>query len=71
MVSSAWRIALLGAVAPVLAAPTARDTITYTSYDDRTAAVQEAFDRGWNGYYTYAFPHDELAPLSKSYLDDL
>ncbi|KAK6206634.1 glycosyl hydrolase 47 [Pestalotiopsis sp. IQ-011] len=70
MVSSAWRIALLGAVAPVLAAPTARDTITYTSYADRTAAVQEAFDRGWNGYYTYAFPHDELAPLSKSYLDD-
>ena len=27
---------------------------------NRAAAVKEAFDFSWNGYYTYAFPNDEL-----------
>ncbi|KAF2136151.1 glycoside hydrolase family 47 protein [Aplosporella prunicola CBS 121167] len=35
----------------------------------RAAAVKEAFDFAWNGYYTYAFPHDELHPVSWGYGD--
>lgn len=31
--------------------------------------MQEAFDRAWNGYYTYAFPHDSLTPLTESFED--
>ena len=31
---------------------------------DRAAAVKEAFEHAWNGYYTYAFPSDELLPIS-------
>lgn len=71
MRSSTWSVALLGSAAQVLAAPTARDAPTYTGVPERAAAVQEAFDRAWNGYYTYAFPHDSLAPLSESYADGL
>lgn len=29
-------------------------------------AVKEAFDFAWNGYYTYAFPNDELHPVSRT-----
>ena len=32
---------------------------------DRAAAVKEAFQFAWNGYYTYAFPADELNPITK------
>ncbi|KAK9775391.1 putative alpha-1,2-Mannosidase [Seiridium cardinale] len=69
MVSSIRTIALLGSAALGFAAPAARDQLTYTSQPERAAAVQEAFDRAWNGYYTYAFPHDELTPLTESYDD--
>ncbi|CAF9905603.1 MAG: hypothetical protein GOMPHAMPRED_003282 [Gomphillus americanus] len=31
---------------------------------DRAAAVKEAFEHAWNGYYTYAFPDDELRSVS-------
>lgn len=33
----------------------------------RAAAVKEAFDFAWNGYYTFAFPNDELHPVSNGY----
>ncbi|KAF4209010.1 hypothetical protein CNMCM8980_001687 [Aspergillus fumigatiaffinis] len=35
----------------------------------RAAAVQEAFSHAWDGYMEYAFPHDELLPISNSYGD--
>jgi ER degradation enhancer, mannosidase alpha-like 2 len=31
--------------------------------------VQQEFLHAWNGYKQYAFGHDELRPLSKSYRD--
>jgi len=32
-------------------------------------AVKEAFQHAWNGYTKYAFPHDELHPVSNGYGD--
>ncbi|KAL4917875.1 mannosyl-oligosaccharide alpha-1,2-mannosidase 1B [Aspergillus aurantiobrunneus] len=35
----------------------------------RADAVKEAFFHAWDGYYEYAFPHDELHPISNGYGD--
>ena len=35
----------------------------------RAQAVEEAFLHAWNGYVEYAFPHDELHPVSNGYGD--
>jgi mannosyl-oligosaccharide alpha-1,2-mannosidase len=31
----------------------------------RADAVKEAFQFAWDGYYTYAFPADELNPITR------
>lgn len=36
----------------------------------RAAAVKEAYLYAWDAYAQYAFGHDDLRPLSKSYTDD-
>ena len=35
----------------------------------RAHAVKEAFQHAWDGYMKYAFPHDELHPVSDGYGD--
>jgi mannosyl-oligosaccharide alpha-1,2-mannosidase len=35
----------------------------------RADAVKAAFEYAWNGYKTYAFPHDELRPVSNGFSD--
>lgn len=35
----------------------------------KAEAVQEAFQHAWDGYVKYAFPHDELHPMSNGYGD--
>jgi Glycosyl hydrolase family 47 len=30
----------------------------------RSEAIKSAFDFAWDGYYTFAFPHDELMPVT-------
>jgi mannosyl-oligosaccharide alpha-1,2-mannosidase len=35
----------------------------------RAAAVKEAFQFAWDGYYKYAFPHDELRPVTNGFSD--
>ncbi|KAL4871227.1 mannosyl-oligosaccharide alpha-1,2-mannosidase 1B [Aspergillus spectabilis] len=40
--------------------PIPRDT-------SRADAVKEAFSHAWDGYYKYAFPNDELHPVSNGY----
>ncbi|KAF2105741.1 mannosyl-oligosaccharide 1,2-alpha-mannosidase IB [Lophiotrema nucula] len=35
----------------------------------RAEAVIEMFRFAWNGYYTYAFPHDDLRPVNNSWTD--
>ena len=42
----------------------------YTSQSQvRAAAVKEAFQFAWDGYYQHAFPHDELHPISDGFSD--
>jgi mannosyl-oligosaccharide alpha-1,2-mannosidase len=36
---------------------------------DRAQAVIDIFRTSWDGYYTYAFPHDELHPVSNTFSD--
>lgn len=36
---------------------------------ERADAVKEAFTYAWDGYYKYAFPHDELRPVSNGFSD--
>lgn len=35
----------------------------------RANAVKEAFQFAWDGYYQYAFPHDELHPVTNNFSD--
>lgn len=37
------------------------------SAESRLEAVREAFRHAWKGYKDYAWGHDELKPISKSY----
>lgn len=39
------------------------------SQDERADAVIEMFRFAWNGYYTYAYPHDDFIPGNKSFSD--
>lgn len=40
-----------------------------TANHARADAVKEAFQHAWDGYMKYAFPHDELHPVSNTYGD--
>ena len=33
----------------------------------RASAVAETFQIGWNGYYEFAFPNDELEPVTNGF----
>lgn len=68
MVSSTWLLALLGSSSQVDGIK-ARGP-TYAAQPDRAAAVKEAFNRAWAGYYQYAFPNDSLKPIAKSFEND-
>lgn len=58
---------LLILVAPVCAQPP-KDTQPVNS-DSLAAEVKKEFLHCWNGYKTYAWGHDDLKPLSRSYHD--
>lgn len=64
--------AILGLCSQAVVAMPARspnyDTNSKQS-EERAAAVKEAFQFAWDGYYEHAFPHDELHPISNSYSD--
>lgn len=34
--------------------------------EERAQAVKDVFRVSWDGYYTYAFPSDELRPVSNN-----
>ncbi|KAH0262348.1 hypothetical protein KCU71_g20600, partial [Aureobasidium melanogenum] len=40
---------------------------TLTVPQKRAQAVKEAFEFAWYGYHTYAFPNDELLPVTDSF----
>lgn len=39
--------------------------------DSRAEVVKQAYVREWNQYYKYAFPHDDLEPVTHNGTDDL
>lgn len=39
------------------------------SAESRLEAVREAFRHAWKGYKDFAWGHDELKPISKSYTE--
>ncbi|KAF2029320.1 glycoside hydrolase [Setomelanomma holmii] len=41
----------------------------YTPPIDRAEAVIDTFRVSWDGYYKYAFPHDELKPVTNGFSD--
>ncbi|OAA55117.1 mannosidase MsdS [Cordyceps fumosorosea ARSEF 2679] len=45
-------------------------TPTPTADHARAGAVRAAYKTAWAGYYKYAWPHDELLPISNTYVDD-
>ncbi|KAF2436785.1 glycoside hydrolase family 47 protein [Tothia fuscella] len=57
---------LLGTVLQTHQSP--RESVPNTALQrinlDRRDEIKSAFNFAWNGYYTAAFPHDELKPLS-------
>jgi len=53
---------------PVLGRPE-RKRIQYRVDQDRANGVKEAFQFAWDGYHKYAFPHDELKPVSRGFGD--
>lgn len=64
-----WTLSLVG---PSLAAllpyqPVLHQDSVSPAY--QTDAVKEAFQHAWDGYSKYAFPHDELHPVSNGYGD--
>jgi mannosyl-oligosaccharide alpha-1,2-mannosidase len=71
VVFSAWALPILACIPQAIAAPSPRRALSYQSHPDRTAGVQQAFQTAWDGYYKYAYPHDNLLPISDSYVDDL
>ena len=55
-----------------LPAPAPHNTNVKTDLDardvaDRAQAVVNAFRISWNGYYKYAFPNDELKPVTNGF----
>jgi len=44
-----------------------RPVIPYEGASGRAEAVKDAFRTAWDGYYTYAFPNDELKPETNSF----
>ncbi|KAF7585273.1 maturation of Asn-linked oligosaccharides protein [Aspergillus hancockii] len=62
----------LSLVSPSLAYPQlkiAKPLSDNRSAQSRADAVKEAFVHAWDGYKRYAYPHDELHPISNGYGD--
>ncbi|KAF6805322.1 mannosyl-oligosaccharide alpha-mannosidase precursor [Colletotrichum sojae] len=72
------RLASLLALAGVLAQASAHPQAgappvtapNYTPQPDRARAVEQAFQRSWDGYRKFAFPNDTLRPVSNTFEND-
>lgn len=64
-------LAVLGFVGSAAAYPYESGTLLRRDSDNQAKAdaVKEAFQHAWDGYSKYAFPHDELHPVSNGYGD--
>ena len=68
----AYSVTVLGIVSQVASNPLLPRVKKprYHRHHQRTVAVKEAFQRSWDGYYKYAFPHDSLRPVTNTFEDD-
>jgi len=72
MRSSLLLSAAAGLVSQAVALPTSDGSKPYNSAvptdeaEARATAVKEVFQTAWDGYYQYAFPNDELSPVSNT-----
>lgn len=65
-------LAVLGLVGSAAAYPNPETGAILRRDSDKQAkanAVKEAFQHAWDGYMEYAFPHDELRPVSNGSAD--
>ncbi|KAK1249046.1 hypothetical protein MKX07_002562 [Trichoderma sp. CBMAI-0711] len=60
----------LGLIGPALAYPKPGATKRGSPNPTRAAAVKAAFQTSWNAYHQFAFPHDDLHPVSNSFDDE-
>ncbi|KAM0262299.1 hypothetical protein ACHAQJ_001768 [Trichoderma viride] len=60
----------LGLVAPALAYPRPAAVKRGSPNPSRAAAVKAAFRTSWNAYHQFAFPHDDLHPVSNTFDDE-
>jgi mannosyl-oligosaccharide alpha-1,2-mannosidase len=63
-------VVALGLVAPALAYPRPAAVKRGSPNPTRAAAVKAAFQTSWNAYHQYAFPHDDLHPVSLTFDDE-
>ncbi|KAB8229817.1 glycoside hydrolase family 47 protein [Aspergillus alliaceus] len=61
-------LAALSLITPSLAYPRFKSTQPDPT-ESRAEAVKEAFVHAWDGYKRYAYPHDELHPISNGFGD--
>ncbi len=67
---AAWALSavlLLPAVAARLPHHVLEERQDYAPPVNRSEAVRKAFRLSWKAYYKYAFPNDELYPVSRSF----
>lgn len=66
-------LAVLQFISPLDAAPASSSSFPEcnTNINANAQAVKDAFTNAYEGYRRYAWGHDELLPVSKSYNDDL
>ncbi|KAE8353756.1 putative mannosyl-oligosaccharide alpha-1,2-mannosidase 1B [Aspergillus coremiiformis] len=72
LISLSLPLTALSLVTPSLGYPqlnTARLLSRTNSIESRADAVKEAFVHAWEGYKRYAYPHDELHPISNGFGD--
>ena len=59
------------AKAKATATATSANKMSPSRRREAAASVKRMFYHGYDSYMKYAFPHDELKPISKSYTDSL
>ncbi|KAL1634089.1 hypothetical protein SLS58_010836 [Diplodia intermedia] len=46
------------------------DVVPTAEENERAAQIKDAFTTAWEGYYTYAFPNDELRPVNRTFVSN-
>lgn len=44
------------------------DVVPTPEENERAAQIKDVFTTAWEGYYTFAFPNDELRPVNRTFV---